>query len=85
MAANLNKLTQNPDLIKMNWLIIALDATFAMIAAFLSNLNHETFKSLKNLVFGKYFWLFVFFSGVILVSSVRIFQVFAFEHKWAGV
>jgi hypothetical protein len=69
----------------MNWSIIALEVTFALIAAVLSILSHETFKSVKHLVFGKPFWVSVFFSAVFFGSDVRIFQEFAFEYKWAGV
>ena len=74
LAANLDKLTQNPDMIKMNWSIIALEVTFALIAAVLSILSYETLKSIKHLVFGKPFWLSVFSLASFLCQMLEFFK-----------
>jgi hypothetical protein len=69
----------------MNWLIIALDIMFALVAAVLGILGHGTFKSIKHLGIGKSFWMPVFVSGILFVfgSAVRIFHEFAVEYSWA--
>ncbi|MEX2737982.1 MAG: hypothetical protein Q6356_002815 [Candidatus Wukongarchaeota archaeon] len=71
----------------MNWLIIALDIMFALVAAVLGILGQGTFKSIKHLGIGKTFWIPVFFSGVLFVfgSVVRIFHEFAVEYSWIAM
>jgi len=68
----------------MNWLIIALDILFALVAAVLGILGLGTFKSIKHLGIGKSFWMPVFLSGILFVlgSAVRIFHEFAVEYGW---
>jgi len=71
----------------MNWLIIALDIMFALVAAVLGILGQGTFKSIKHLGIGKTFWIPVFLSGVLFVfgSVVRIFHEFAVEYSWIAM
>jgi type VI protein secretion system component VasK len=71
----------------MNWLIIALDIMFALVAAVLGILGHGTFKSIKHLSIGKSFWIPVFVSGILFVfgSVVRIFHEFAVEYSWIAM
>jgi len=71
----------------MNWLIIALDILFALVAAVLGILGQGTFKSIKHLGIGKTFWIPVFLSGVLFVfgSVVRIFHEFAVEYSWIAM
>ena len=71
----------------MNWVIIALDIMFALIAAVLGILGHGTFKSVKHLGIGKTFWMPVFISGIFFVfgSAVRIFHEFAVEYSWVAM
>jgi len=66
----------------MNWLIIALDILFALVAAVLGILGLGTFKSIKHLGIGKSFWVPLFLSGILFVfgSAVRIFHEFAVEY-----
>lgn len=68
----------------MNWLIIALDIMFALVAAVLGILGQGTFKSIKHLDAGKSFWIPIFVSGIFFVfgSAVRIFHEFAIEYGW---
>jgi len=68
----------------MNWLLIALDIMFALVAAVLGILAHGTFKSIKHLDAGKSFWIPIFVSGIFFVfgSVVRIFHEFAIEYGW---
>lgn len=68
----------------MNWLIIALDILFALVAAVLGILGLGTFKSIKHLGIGKSFWMPLFLSGILFVlgSAVRIFHAFAVEYGW---
>ena len=68
----------------MNWLIIALDILFALLAAVLGILGLGTFKSIKHLGIGKSFWVPLFLSGILFVlgSAVRIFHAFAVEYGW---
>ena len=68
----------------MNWLLIALDIMFALVAAVLGILGHGTFKSIKHLDVGKSFWIPIFVSGILFVfgSVVRIFHEFAIEYGW---
>jgi hypothetical protein len=71
----------------MNWLIIALDILFALVAAVLGILGLGTFKSIKHLGIGKSFWMPVFLSGILFVlgSAVRIFHEFVVEYGWGVV
>jgi hypothetical protein len=71
----------------MNWLIIALDILFALVAAVLGIMGLGTFKSIKHLGIGKSFWMPIFFSGILFVfgSAVRIFHAFAVEYGWVIV
>jgi len=71
----------------MNWLIIALDIMFALVAAVLGILGHGTFKSIKHLGVGKSFWIPIFVSGILFVfgSAVRIFHEFAVEYSWVAM
>jgi hypothetical protein len=66
----------------MNWLIIALDILFAMIAAILSILGFRTYQSIKNLNVGKSFWVPIFLSGIFFVlgSAARILSAFFIEY-----
>lgn len=68
----------------MDWLLIALDIMFALVAAVLGILAHGTFKSIKHLGAGKSFWVPIFVSGILFVfgSVVRIFHAFAIEYDW---
>lgn len=68
----------------MDWLLIALDIMFALVAAVLGILAHGTFKSIKHLGAGKSFWVPIFVSGILFVfgSVVRIFHAFAIEYGW---
>ena len=68
----------------MNWLIIALDILFALVAAVLGIMGLGTFKSIKHLGIGKSFWMPIFLSGILFVfgSAVRIFYAFAVEYGW---
>jgi hypothetical protein len=68
----------------MNWLIIALDILFALVAAVLGIMGLGTFKSIKHLGIGKSFWMPIFLSGILFVfgSAVRIFHAFAVEYGW---
>lgn len=68
----------------MNWFIIALDIMFALIAAALGILGHRTFKSIKHLGIGKFFWIPVFISGIIFLigATVNIFHEFAVEYNF---
>jgi len=74
-------------MVNMNWLIIALDILFALVAAVLGILGQGTFKSIKHLGIGKTFWIPVFLSGVLFVfgSVVRIFHEFAVEYSWIAM
>ncbi len=71
----------------MNWLIIALDIIFALVAAVLGILGYGTFKSIKHLGIGKSFWMPIFFSGILFVfgSIVRVFHEFAIEYSWSAM
>ena len=71
----------------MNWVIIALDIMFALIAAVLGILAHGTFKSIKHLGIGKSFWIPIFISGILFVfgSAIRIFHEFAVEYNWVAM
>jgi hypothetical protein len=66
----------------MNWLIIALDTLFALFAAVLAILSLRTYRSIKNLGIGKYFWMPIFLSSILFVLGpiVRIFHAFAVEY-----
>ena len=67
----------------MNWLIIALDILFAMIATILGILAFKTYKSIKHLGIGKSFWIPIFLAGILFLlgSSVRIISAFLVEYN----
>jgi hypothetical protein len=71
----------------MNWLIIALDMLFALIAAILGILGFKTFKSIEHLGVGKSFWVPIFLSGIFFLfgSAVRILNIFFVEYSWGVI
>ncbi len=60
----------------MNWLIIALNITFALIATLLCVLGLSTLKTIRHLNMGKSFWIPVFISGLLfsIGSIITIFN-----------
>jgi hypothetical protein len=66
----------------MNWVTIALDILFAIIAAILVILGFRTYESIKNIGVGKSFGVPIFLSGIffLLGSAVRILNAFFFEY-----
>ena len=69
----------------MNWIILFSDILFALVATVLGILGLGTFKAIKHLGIGKFFWVPIFVSGLLFVfgSAVRIFHEFAVELGWA--
>ena len=69
----------------MNWLLLALDILFALVATVFGILGLGTFKTIKHLGIGRAFWVPVCVSGFLLLfgSAVRIVHEFAVEWGWS--